>query len=489
MDNQVLLITSQIALAEELKEDLKEDFPHLTLEITSKKERALRSLSRNLYDVYLLDQKQESESGIDWLETAMRQGCAGSVLFLGPEGDRSLDIASLQHGAEDYISWNSLTPEFLDRKVRFARRHLRNKKLLLAQQERYRALFYQSTNPVFIADNRHEIIEYNGAMMGFCGVTGDRYVNVSDLFKSEKDYAKFQRKLMKFGFVRNFETTLLDSNDNMAHCLLSMVRLSEAMDMSHSFLGILYDMTEFKKIQRQNERSKVLSISSKFTRMIAHEIRNPLTNINLSVQQLKSDFQENIMEDIPFYADIIERNSVRINDLISSMLKTSKPLSLDIQSNDMRSMIKDALTACEDRIELMEVKCIVSKESPDVDVEIDKDKFKIAIVNIIINAIEAMSEVKSPKLKIEWELHEDEVKLMISDNGKGMDAKQLERIFEPFYTGRNSGIGLGMTTTLNILKSHDAKIDVDSKLGEGTSFKIWMHKQLAKADDEAQLIL
>ncbi len=99
----------------------------------------------------------------------------------------------------------------------------------------------------------------------------------------------------------------------------------------------------------------------------------------------------------------------------------------------------------------------------------DEEKIKIAILNIIINAIEAMTEGIG-ELTIEIKKESGKLQLTIKDNGCGISDENLQRLFEPYFTAKRNGMGLGLATTLNILQSHKAEVEVQSKMNEGTSF-------------------
>ena len=102
----------------------------------------------------------------------------------------------------------------------------------------------------------------------------------------------------------------------------------------------------------------------------------------------------------------------------------------------------------------------------------DKEKLKIALLNIIINAIEAMQPVKGI-LKLEVKMTDGIGVIIIADNGKGIELENLEKLFDPFYTNKEGGMGLGLTSTKNILNSHSATVEVKSKVNEGTTFYIY----------------
>jgi signal transduction histidine kinase len=101
----------------------------------------------------------------------------------------------------------------------------------------------------------------------------------------------------------------------------------------------------------------------------------------------------------------------------------------------------------------------------------DREKLKLALLNIVINAIESMAEHKG-QLVMQLVQAGQKAVLTISDNGCGISEENVPRLFEPYFTQKRNGVGLGLTFTLNILQSHQAKIDVSSVLGQGTTFVI-----------------
>ena len=108
---------------------------------------------------------------------------------------------------------------------------------------------------------------------------------------------------------------------------------------------------------------------------------------------------------------------------------------------------------------------------------LDKDQFKIALLNLFINAIEAMEPSKGVLLVATAKTN-DHLLLSISDNGKGISEEDLRHLFEPFFTGKSEGTGLGLTTVQNIIHSHKGNIYVESELGKGTVFSLkfpWKH--------------
>lgn len=210
--------------------------------------------------------------------------------------------------------------------------------------------------------------------------------------------------------------------------------------------------------------------TGRIARTIAHEIRNPLTNINLAVDQLRVE-TEGLKEEPVIMLDMIYRNSERINQLITDLLNSTKFSDLVHKKVSINQLLDETLELAKDRIQLNNVTVIRSYMPNICDVSVDVEKMQIAFLNIIVNAIEAMEPGKGI-LQIKTVAKEDKCIVTIADNGIGMDKESLSKIFEPYFTNKAKGTGLGLTNTQNIILNHNGHIHIDSEKGNGTSFTI-----------------
>ncbi len=228
------------------------------------------------------------------------------------------------------------------------------------------------------------------------------------------------------------------------------------------------DITEQKKGQEVLLNFEKVTATSKFARIIAHEIRNPLTNINLAVEQLKAE--PIISDDQSTYFDILTRNTNRINLLIADLLNSSKQTELHFENISVAELIAQTLKEAEDRIQLKQIRVNQNLDQKLI-LNVDIEKIKIAILNIIINGIEAMKKGEG-ELEIKTLIQEENIQISIADNGSGISDEALEKLFEPFYSSKPKGFGIGLTSAQNIIFNHKGTIQVNSKLGIGTQFII-----------------
>lgn len=233
------------------------------------------------------------------------------------------------------------------------------------------------------------------------------------------------------------------------------------------------DLDKANKELIEMRRLEKFTATGRIARTIAHEVRNPLTNINLSVDQLRSEKDIDDEDRNTFY-DMIMRNSQRINSLITELLNSTRFVELKSQSVSINELLDEALLLAQDRIMLNGIEVIKKYDTEICDLVVDQEKMKIAFLNIIVNGVEAMEPHKGV-LTIKTFVQHNKCYIEISDNGSGMDEEALNKLFEPYYSRKQKGTGLGLTNTENIILSHKGSISVESVLGKGTTFTIMLN--------------
>jgi signal transduction histidine kinase len=229
------------------------------------------------------------------------------------------------------------------------------------------------------------------------------------------------------------------------------------------------ELIELRSLERFTSTGQI-------ARVIAHEVRNPLTNIDLSAGHLENI---NLLpEDRKMFLDIITRNSKRINQLINELLTATKFSELKYEKIRVDELLEESLLEARDRVQLNRV-VIERKYSPTaIWLNVDRNQMKIAFLNIIVNAIEAMPH-ENGILSISTAIIDGNCQIKIGDNGKGMTAEILSKIFDPYFTSKSKGNGLGLTNTQNIILNHKGRIQVLSEAGKGTEFIIVLNRLAA----------
>jgi signal transduction histidine kinase len=225
------------------------------------------------------------------------------------------------------------------------------------------------------------------------------------------------------------------------------------------------ELSELKSIEK-------FAASGRIARTIAHEVRNPLTNVSLASEQLKDPGLPK--EESEILLGMIGRGVSRINQLVSDLLNSTRMEQLEIVPVNINQLLDEALELAQDRIELNHIKVEKYYDKDICEIQVDKEKMKLAFLNIIVNAVEAM---KSDMGILELRTFKQRNKCVveIKDNGIGMDEETMQKLFEPYFTGKPKGNGLGLTHTQNIILNHKGSIHVRSKPGNGSTFIVTLN--------------
>jgi signal transduction histidine kinase len=210
------------------------------------------------------------------------------------------------------------------------------------------------------------------------------------------------------------------------------------------------------------------SATGRIARVIAHEVRNPLTNINLATEQLLAEIENT--DNAQMLIAMINRNSERINQLVSDLLNSTRKSELIYSTVSLNDLLDQSISLATDRIQLKQIKVVKNYEKEICDISVDVEKLKIVFLNIIVNAVEAMDDRGT--LELSTFKKEKKCFVQISDNGKGMTKNEMDRLFEPYFTTKPNGNGLGLANSQNIVLSHRGSISGQSEEGKGTSFTI-----------------
>lgn len=341
-----------------------------------------------------------------------------------------------------------------------------------AKEKRYKKLFNESLDAIFLIDENWQFIDVNPVMLSLFGHSSNEFLlmKVDTIFSEEKELTVFKERLLTKNKVEELEVILLASGGKKKSCLLNCVTTPDEDLQENHFIGVIRDMTKKKQADKELIMAEKLSMTGKIARTIAHEVRNPLTNLTLALEQLKDEIPATV-EDADLYFNIISRNAERISKLISDLLNSSKPKALTLLNLSLNDITKDTLKLVSDRLKLQSITLKESYSDLLPLIPLDKDQIKVALLNLFINAIEAMKP-EIGVLNITTDYVDEYVQLIIADNGKGMSQDQMSQLFEPFFTGKKEGTGLGLTTVQNIIQSHRGTISAESELNRGTVFKI-----------------
>lgn len=237
--------------------------------------------------------------------------------------------------------------------------------------------------------------------------------------------------------------------------------------------GTVIDITERKKNEEKISQMQRLVSLGQISATIAHEIRNPLASMILNLRYLKKNLNfsskyENVYNDI--FAGV-----TRIEGIVNGILQFSKTPVLEIQRQNICSIVSDALSLISPELKQAGIDSKISFSSTSIYVDCDSRLITQVFTNLFTNAYQAMP--KGGQLTVRIVEETDEVHVGITDTGKGISKDQITNIFEPFFTTKPDGTGLGLAIVSKILLYHNAEITVESEPGRGSTFEIIFHKK------------
>lgn len=256
-------------------------------------------------------------------------------------------------------------------------------------------------------------------------------------------------------------------------------RKDEIGTLIESYNEMVDKLAEKEELQNKLKKSEQLSIIGQLSSGIAHEIRNPLNFLSLSIGHIKERISEMHIKDsedrdsLITLLNNITKEIYRVNELIHNFLLLGKPITLNKEWVSMRVIISEALEILKDKIRGGIFIDVVSKDEKDENnyIYCDREYFRLCLINLIVNAIQAIKDEKGT-ITIEYGRDNSDSYINVIDTGGGISQTEMEMIFEPYYSTKKFGIGLGLTITRRFIEEHGGKISIKSEPDKGTAITI-----------------
>jgi len=284
-------------------------------------------------------------------------------------------------------------------------------------------------------------------------------------------------ELMKLTRPGHSENNLIEkevklSNGQEKPLLLDVV-ISPLRDIDGSSLGsllILRDLTELSLLKNEIERNKRLAAIGRLAAGVAHEIRNPLS----SLKGYATFFKEVFDTDTENYniADIMIKEVNRLDRVVGELVELARPVRVSAKPVRIKALIEESIKIIAQNAKLHRIKIKMDEVEEVGSITADKNRLQQALLNLYLNAVQAMEDKGVLSIKLHREDVSNNVIIKISDTGSGIHKKDLQNIFEPYFTTKLSGTGLGLAIVHNIVKAHEGELTVESNQGQGTSFTL-----------------
>lgn len=224
---------------------------------------------------------------------------------------------------------------------------------------------------------------------------------------------------------------------------------------------------------------------------LAHEIRNPLSSLNVHIQLLEEDVAVSCPELKQRSTDrfqIIQREIRRLESVVSRFMQLAGPSALELSLHSLNGLVSDTVELLQAQAGERDIE-LETDLAPDLPLlELDSIQITQALLNLLVNALQAVST--GGKVQVRTSLHaQDVVRLDVSDNGPGIPEDQMNRIFEPYYTTKTEGVGLGLWITQQVIRAHGGSIETQSAVARGATFTMLLPCPVKPREEPRQTIL
>jgi two-component system NtrC family sensor kinase len=343
-------------------------------------------------------------------------------------------------------------------------------------EERYRTLFEATGTSLVIIDEKQRFRLVNHAFETLSGYPRDALIGQMELhpFLVGKGFTK-KGVIEKFEIVpQSWEAPFVDKNGEVKQVHITTTRIPGSTDV----LVSLIDMTRERELERRLFRTEELAAIGELSAGIAHEIRNPLVVITTSVSLLKDESM--ISEEGKQLLDVVKEESDHLAAIVDDFLLFAKPKKPLFEGEDINKLLKDVVKRCREW-NGKGVKWVERYDNDLQDVSLDRHQIQQVITNLLLNSLDAMLDcgVLTIETRKEKSRGEERVRITVTDSGVGIPEEDISKIFQPFYSTKEKGTGMGLAICRRIINDHDGEIFVESKVGKGTTFFIVLplHKE------------
>ncbi len=447
-----------------LTKDIFNQIPHkknYALSWVDNYEEGINAMLKSKFDIYLVDYRLGKYTGIDLLNEAIKSNVDDPIIILTGKGDTEVDQKALELGAADYLVKDKINPFTIERAIRYTLKHKQSLKALKESEQKFKIIFDKSRDPFLIVGDEREIKDVNYAAAQLLGYSVEelKQITFDNLCLRAKEYDVFLNKMVDYGAVNDLELRLLTRNQELKTVTVSAFSQIEQHGTKELFYCILHDITDRK------QEEKILTIEE-ITKNIANEINNPLSNINLALEQLSAEIASE-SESALLYHHIIKSNLDKINLLISGLAKAVSDKDLNLEHIHLSEFLDEFIANAEEKFVGLQFSSEIN-----TDIELDVDVIQISCVlnNLILNAVQARANAVTLKVTKE----RGYAALEIADNGQGIAQEHQQQIFDPFFTSHNKTFGVGLTSSRKIIQNHGGKMKMKSQWQKGTSFTIFL---------------
>jgi len=336
-----------------------------------------------------------------------------------------------------------------------------------------------TVNPLQITDLSGRMIYVNPAFVESSGYSREELLGKNPgIFGSGKNSKKFWKHMWETINSGKVWVGELENRKKNGEPFYTQLLISPILDPAGKiwgFFGIHRDLSEKRMFEKQLIHTQKMESIGTLAAGIAHEVGNPLASISALVQVVLRTTNDDFVKD---KLGLVRSQVTRISKIIRDLVDFSRPSDYELQVMNINESIKEAVEIVKVGARAKDVDFIIELGRDIPLLPLISDQIQQVFINILINAVDAMAEdttrSRKKQIRINSHLDDDNIVLKFTDTGPGIEEQNFSKIFEPFYTTKKpgKGTGLGLWVSYGIIKSFQGNIEVESKPGEYTTFKI-----------------
>jgi two-component system sporulation sensor kinase A len=284
------------------------------------------------------------------------------------------------------------------------------------------------------------------------------------------------------------EVELCRSDGTSFLASVAMTPIGKAEGELLGYLIISRDLTAERRneehLRQMRERlahNEKIAALGRMAAQVAHEVKNPLAGLRLYSLHLKSKLTSKLAPGEMALVDKIIDGINKLSDTAEQVLDFARPITLTRHRVDLNRIISDSLALLEPQLAAKKIAVKLSLAESRADALIDEASMRSTLINLMLNSIQAMTE--GGELMVSTATCEETILLSIADTGCGMTEDQMSNVFEPFYTTKSQGLGLGMSFASKVIERHGGTVSIQSRVNEGTSINISLPVEGEKANE------
>jgi two-component system NtrC family sensor kinase len=471
-------------------------------------ERGIDLCREHSPQIVITDIRMPGMDGIEVLRRIKEEDLNREVIVVTGFGEMDVAIRALQSDASDFIT-KPINDEALfvaleRAKMRYTTRKelqdyttLLEKRWMDTAEELAKTFTYQnnliesSIDGILGCDKKGKIVIYNRSMENILGHMKDEVIKKmyyyqffplggAEKFREALDSEDYGGKNRLF----LYEANLASVKGDKIPVQLSATVLFEGKE-EIGMVGFFRDLRKMRKLEQEfADQARLLHQDKMITlgRLVAsvvHEINNPLAGIlnylRLMIKVLgRGTLNQENLEKFQRYLNLVESETSRCSRIVSNLLAFSRKSETEFKKIDLQQLLQKCMMLSQHKLDLQDIQVRINLDSSMPNVWGDFNQIQQCLINLIFNAIDAMPSGGTLSIMCSHDKNRNMVEITVKDTGRGIAKEDLPRIFDPFYTTKmeGEGLGLGLATVQGIIERHKGMIHVDSEMGKGTAFVI-----------------